>query len=463
MTEYVLLIDGLLLLLCAAFLFEGIREKEPRAPRAAAAAAAGIVLLVPVGHWIPALRLPVLVVSLLPFAVAAGLLAFPCRPNPKALQGAAGYVVDRFTRFDERDVVFARNRSLPPGSDAYRRYYEKHPGRETRDAERRKRGGPIGRPGAIDNGHRANVAMILANFDMVPAFGARAHQNPGAEVRPADISPERGSAIVKGYAGHLGADIVGICRVNPDWAYSRRGEIFFENWEDWGRELPEPLPYAVVIGTEMDHGCVICGPHTPAVMESANNYAKGAFIATTLARWFAHMGYKAVAHHSRHYDLNMVPLAIDAGLGELGRFGYLISDKLGPRVRLFAVTSDMPLVTDKPVDIGVEKFCQGCMKCADSCPSRSIPHGEKTVVDGVLKWKLNEESCFDYWARVGTDCSICMAVCPFSRPNKFLHRTVRWYLKRSNTARLMFPAIDNFIYGKRWKPRPPPDWIDYRR
>jgi hypothetical protein len=38
------------------------------------------------------------------------------------------------------------------------------------------------------------------------------------------------------------------------------------------------------------------------------------------------MGNRAAAHHSRHYDLNMVPLAIDAGLGELGRFGYLIAD-----------------------------------------------------------------------------------------------------------------------------------------
>ena len=324
MFESILIVDCLLLLTCAAFIFESTREGEPRAPRVAALAAAGIALLIPVGYWVPALRLPALALLLLPFAVAAGLLAVPLRPNRRALQGAAGHVVDRFSRFDERDAVFARNRSLPPGSDAYRRYYEKHPEREAGDARRRKKGGPIGRPGAIDNGHRANVAMILANFDMVPAFGGHAHQDPRPEARAAEIPPGRSSDIVKGFARHLGADIVGICRVNPDWAYSHRGEIFFENWEDWGRELPEPLPFAVVIGTEMTHDCVISGPHTPAVMESANNYAKGAFIATTIARWFARMGYRAVAHHSRHYDLNMVPLAMDAGLGELGRFGYLI-------------------------------------------------------------------------------------------------------------------------------------------
>lgn len=459
----ILLIAGLLSIACALFIFESIRENEPRAPWVGAAGAAGLVLLILTSLWVPMLRWPLLIVLLLTFGAAVFLLVSPLQPNLRALKGAAGYLVEEYVRQDERDIVFARNRTMRPGTDEYRRYYEKHPEREAKDAERRQKGGPIAKAGAIDSGHRPNVAMILANFDMVPGFSADAQQDPPADVQPADVTPERASEIVKGFAQHLGADIVGICRVRPEWAYSHRGEIFFENWADWGREIPEPLPFAVVIGTEMDHACVGTGPHTPGVMESANNYAKGAFITTNLARWFAQMGFKAVAQHSRHYDLNMVPLAIDAGLGELGRFGYLISDKLGPRVRLFAVTCDMPLVPDKPVDLGVEKFCERCLKCADSCPSKSIPHGDKEVVNGVEKWKLNEESCFDYWAKAGTDCSICMGVCPYSRPNRSVHKLVRWSLKRSNLARQYFPLVDNFIYGKRWKPRQAPDWLDWRK
>jgi reductive dehalogenase len=463
MFAFIVLIDCLLMIACLVFVFESIREKEPRAPWVGAAGAGALAILIAICLWVPLLRWPAMGLMLSVVVVAGVFLTSPPQQHGSVLQGASGYRVGDFVRCDERDIVFARNRSLPPGSDAYRRYYEKHPEREAGDADRRKKGGPIGRPGAIDNGHRPNVAMILANFDMVPTFSADACQRPSAEVPPAEIAPERASHVVKGFARHLGADIVGICRVNPDWAYSHRGEIFFENWEDWGREIPEQLPYAVVIGTEMDHRCVRTGPHTPGVMESANNYARGAFITTTLARWFAKMGYKAVAHHSRHYELNMVPLAIDAGLGELGRFGYLISDRLGPRVRLFAVTCDMPLVPDKPVDLGVEEFCRRCRKCADSCPSRSIPHGEKQVINGVEKWKLDEESCFGYWAKVGTDCSVCMAVCPYSRPNRSVHRLVRWCLKRSDLARRFFPPVDNFIYGNRWKPRPAPDWLDYKK
>jgi len=36
--------------------------------------------------------------------------------------------------------------------------------------------------------------------------------------------------------------------------------------------------------------------------------------------------------------------------------GYLITKELGPGVRIGAVTTDLPLIPDKPVDIGVEDF-----------------------------------------------------------------------------------------------------------
>jgi reductive dehalogenase len=304
--------------------------------------------------------------------------------------------------------------------------------------------------------------MMAATFQLAPMLGPYAEPKPDASHPPCKLEPARASEIVKRFALHLGAAQTGICRVDPRWAYSHRGEIFYDNWEDWGKELPDPLPYAIVIATEMDHANVGAGPHTPAVVESATNYAKGAFITTVLAGWFAHMGYKASADHHRHYSTLVVPLAVDAGLGEMGRFGYLITEKLGPRARLFAVTTDMPLEPDKPIDIGADDFCRVCKKCAVSCPSNSIPGGEKTVHNGVEKWKMDEMSCFDYWGRIGTDCSVCMGVCPFSRPNSSIHRTARWMIKRSPLARKVFPHVDNLIYGRRWKPRAPADWVDFR-
>lgn len=460
LTTVLLGFDAVLIAAAGLFTLDASREKEPRGARVGIVT---LVLLVVIGLWVvsaPIVRMPVAIG--LGLLLTLGLvLLIPSGGRSKAAQGAMRYAVDDPDRCDERDIVFARNRSLPPGSDVYRRYYEAHPEKEHRDAERRKKGGTVGRVGAIDDGYRPTVAMIQACFEMPVVFGKMAEAAPPGDALPEKMDSADAARRVKGLARRLGADLVGICRVNPAWAYSHRGEIFFGNWEEWGREIPAPLPFAVVFATEMDHANVGSGPHTPALFESAFNYGKGAFITTILSRWFAGMGYRATAQHSRHYDLNMVPLAIDAGLGELGRFGYLIADKFGPRVRLFAVTTDMPLAVDRPIDLGADGFCRGCLKCAESCPSKSIPTGGKIVVNGIEKWKLDAESCFDYWARVGTDCSICMGVCPFSRQNRGLHRLARWMIRRSALARRVLPHVDNFIYGKRWKPRPARKWIAY--
>ncbi len=458
LTVALLSVNLIFLVGAGLFTYESLREKEPRAPKFGIA---GILFHLGLGVFI--LAVPQ---SHLFLAVFFGLLAIlfllfliPGKPNPRALKGAEGYMVGPVNRFDERDIVFARNRSLPPGSEVYRRYYEQHPDREAFDARRREKGGPIGRPGAIDGGHPPNVAMILASFALPGFLAAQAQVAPDPAKTSLSMDPREVSEIVKGFARHLGAALVGICRVNPLWAYSHRGEIFYGNWEDWGKEIGDPLPYAVVIATEMDLENVGAGPHTPALVESSANYALGAYITTILAQWFGGLGYRAVAHHNRHYDLLLVPLAVDAGLGELGRHGYLVADQLGPRVRLFAVTTDMPLQSDRPIDRGVEAFCLVCKKCASACPSRSIPLEGMTVQNGLERWKLNEETCFEYWGKVGTDCSVCMGICPFSRPNRTVHRIVKWLLPRSYLAQRLLPHLDNWVYGRKWKPRAVAPWV----
>jgi len=241
-----------LVLLSAYFTIVSFHEKEPRAPWVGAIATillAGVGLLIVA---VPAVRTVIGVIFGVVLAFGS-LLLIPTRGNLRALQGAAGHVVGETARFDERDEVFARNRSLPPGSEVYRRYYAEHPEREARDGARRSKGGTVGRMGSIDNGHRPNVAMIQACFEMPVVLGNLAEALPPAGSAPEPLDPARAAMIVKGLARRIGAGLVGICRVNPAWAYSHRGEVFYGNWDDWGREIPEPLPFAVVIATEMDH------------------------------------------------------------------------------------------------------------------------------------------------------------------------------------------------------------------
>ena len=133
---------------------------------------------------------------------------------------------------------------------------------------------------------------------------------------------------------------------------------------DWGTEIHNDHRYVVVFATEMSSRLIAASPHTPTNIETQYQYARGAYISTLLAQFIANLGYSASANHLRHYELLMVPLAVDAGLGELSRMGYLITKALGPRVRLGAVYTDLPLIPDHPVDIGVEDFCKSAKNAA---------------------------------------------------------------------------------------------------
>ena len=93
-------------------------------------------------------------------------------------------------------------------------------------------------------------------------------------------------------------------------------------------------------------------------------------------------------------------------------------------------------------------FCEKCKKCADNCPPRAIPYGDKTSVRGVEKWQLYIEKCFQYWRIIGTDCGLCMKVCPFSHPNTPVHNILRQSIKRSAFARSISVYGDDLFYGK---------------
>jgi len=465
---------ALLALVTLAFVISSIWEREKRA-----ASIGGVILAILLGGEIALFGLervdffqsiPGLLILLmgLIILVAVVLLLIQTRKNPRALQGTKGYIVGEIKRVDEREQVFARNRTLPRGSEQYGKFYSEHPRWEKRDARRREKGGPLGVPGTIDKpGEGPGVAALFASFSIPQHLGAsrivqpQAHPHFLHEER-ISLSPEEGTNRVKGFVLHLGADLVGITEINRLWVYSRRGEIFWDNWDDWGKEIDVSHRYAIVFAMEMSREMVWAAPHTASTVESGAIYAKGAFIATEIASFIANLGYPATANHLRHYDTLLVPLAIDAGLGELGRLGYLVTKEFGPRVRLGCVTTDLPLIPDSPVDIGVEDFCRVCKKCALCCPSNSIPFDDPQEVNGTLRWNLNAETCFDYWGRIGTDCSLCMRVCPWSHPRTLPHRLITELVVKNKIARRIFSAMDDVFYGKKPKPSSAPKWATCR-
>ncbi|UCF26984.1 MAG: 4Fe-4S dicluster domain-containing protein, partial [Chloroflexota bacterium] len=145
--------------------------------------------------------------------------------------------------------------------------------------------------------------------------------------------------------------------------------------------------------------------------------------------------------------------------GEIGRMGLLMTPRQGPRVRLGVVTTTLELLADERIpDRPVIDFCTICKKCAENCPSKSIPFEPRQDIDGVLRWQINPESCFLYWNVIGTDCGICMAVCPYSHPDTLPHNILRWGIARSGFVRRGALWMDDLFYGKQPGPRQPPKW-----
>jgi ferredoxin len=196
-------------------------------------------------------------------------------------------------------------------------------------------------------------------------------------------------------------------------------------------------------------------------METGKEYVEAARVGVQLAGAIRGLGYPARAHIDGNYRVIAPLVARDAGLGEIGRMTILMTPRQGPRVRLGVVTTDLELIPDsRRPDAAIIDFCNICEKCAQACPSQSIPYGPREEIDGANRWKLNPDTCFRYWNIAGTDCARCMAVCPFSHPDTFSHNLVRWGIARSGFFRRAALWMDDLFYGRKPAPHPVPDWVD---
>ena len=342
---------------------------------------------------------------------------------------------------DERDVMFSRE-EYQPGTERYETYYAAHPEHKAADDRMRRL------PELLEPGGRyydkQTADPIDAVFDKIVALATQVDGQTSPRREESDAG--EATATIKAEALKMGADDVGIAELNPMFVYSHVGR----GPEPWGRPIVNDHQYAIVFALEMDYYEVEQAPRLPITRETAKQYLRAAEISVALARRIRERGYAARAHIAgSNYQIMMPPVAHDAGLGELGRMGYLISPKYGARIRLGAITTELPLLPDRPITFGVQDFCEQCLKCAINCPSGAIPADGRRPVRGVEKWPLNVEKCLHYWRAIGTDCGLCMKVCPYSHPSTLIHNLVRAGCRRSSIARRLSIWGDDLFYGRK--------------
>lgn len=231
-------------------------------------------------------------------------------------------------------------------------------------------------------------------------------------------NPEMMSREIKRVARFFGADLCGITEFDDRWLYSARVDVRDMSEADLG--LPAGLPHVIVMGHEMERDLVATYPSALAGAATGREYSHEAAVVMQVAAYIRNLGYDAVP--SMNDTGLVIPFAVKAGLGEYARNQMVITPEFGPRLRFSKIFTNLPLAHDRPRLRGVRAFCDLCTKCADACPVKALPYGPPTVgganvsaIRGVRKWTSDAEKCFGFWAKLASDCAICMRVCPFNR------------------------------------------------
>lgn len=313
---------------------------------------------------------------------------------------------DKYNRFDRRDNVFGRLKH-----DEEAPFYQQGTYDRIDEVLNKK-----------DGYSSFELARAIGGWSVYDYFTAAFEPKTPDEdnnimdkpiLSPPSKDPEILTKETKKAAMAYGASSVGVTEVDPRWVYTRDRD---------GNSLDHLLSYnyAVVMIVPVKPEPIRESPGFPAARASAVSYSKMAFIISCMSEFIRRLGYRA-APMGNNGALS-IPLAMDAGLGRLGRNGLLISSELGACLKICKVFTDMELAEDGPVDSPLLDRCHSCKLCSRACEvdaiSRRTEPGDEIACPsnnkGIIRWPVDHYRCYQYWLENGSDCSSCIAACPFT-------------------------------------------------
>jgi len=320
----------------------------------------------------------------------------------------------------------------------------------------------------------ADAPLTFSIYDVcVGKVSQRVHRDgpvagPRVEVIDQQVLTEK----IKADARALGADVVGITPLDQRFVLAKDNEgrpVHLNHkfaivlgkglnyrlasptaplpWQDQYAALPEEIT-AALTGDGVNGASKYSSEAVQDVRNTLEFFQDGGRIAVELAAEIRSYGYPARAHFGRWSEVQVLPLAVEAGLGEVGKNGMLISKKFGPRGSFPIVTTDLPLIPDQQEDLGIQEFCKRCNKCARACPVQAIPAGAPSVIGGLIKWPLDGQKCWDF-IKANPKCMACMGACPYNKKDFFIHRLATWLITRKSVvADVLLVKLDDLLgYG----------------
>jgi len=277
-----------------------------------------------------------------------------------------------------------------------------------------------------------------AIVDVLEQFGGIVgHRNPVAPTKaPIPDDPRVRSRHLKSFGYFLGADVIGIGRLPQSAVYThamgdphgvdnpfREQNPGAATWPRPGEKVEAPFEYAIVFLVRKHDPTVSASNGWEEVIDAASfqAYTRLAVQTEQLANYIRRLGWDAQASNRNRYLNLMVPLVLEAGLGEVSRMGIVLNPFLGSNFKVACVFTNMELEIDGYIDFGLKEYCSNCTLCADQCPSRAITHGPQTLYNGYYNWILNFRRCADFcgWHNEeGSVCGRCTFVCPWHIPGQ---------------------------------------------
>lgn len=283
------------------------------------------------------------------------------------------------------------------------------------------------------------AAPSMAQRRMLGAFVLL--QDGSAADGPRPDEPQANADAIKAASYFLGVDAVGISRC-PDWTW----------YSHDARGDPIKPPHDQAISMIIDQGYETMegasGDDWISVAQSMRAYLRFSLLGGVIAKQIRNLGYSAKAHTVLDGEVLQPPLLLLSGLGEVSRIGEVILNPfLGPRLKSGVVTTDMPMAHDKPIDFGLQRFCESCNKCARECPSGAITAGPKLMFNGYEIWKSDSERCASYRITTlgGAMCGRCMKTCPWNLEGLFAEKPFRWAAMNIPAAAPALARLDDAL------------------